>query len=95
MTRIQYTYIGGAGYGWIVLRMVSLSYRQNHVTKEKMFSHDVELNNKCILHYILHILLNRFTLHNNVCLLKSAFAPFGLAWSNMSSYANRHHIRSN
>ena len=27
-------YIGGAGYGWIVLRIVSLSYRQNYVTKE-------------------------------------------------------------
>ena len=27
-------YIGGAGYGWIVLRIVSLSYRQNYVTKD-------------------------------------------------------------
>ena len=27
--------IGGAGYGWIALRIVSLSYRQNYVTKEK------------------------------------------------------------
>ena len=26
-------YIGSAGYGWIVLRIVSLSYRQNYVTK--------------------------------------------------------------
>ena len=47
-------YIGCAGYGWIVLIIVSLSYRQNYVTnanKRQFFSHDVELNNKGILHF--------------------------------------------
>ena len=39
-------YIGGAGYGWIVVIIIPAKL----CNQRKNFSHDVELNNKGILH---------------------------------------------
>ena len=44
--------------GFIRLRIVSLSYRQKLCNQRQFLSHDVELNNKGILHLHLHLNMN-------------------------------------